>query len=305
MFVQGHQLFAFAATTNYQSMTSNFIVVISMHGLTKFQHYIVGYVNYVADGAHTASTQTFLHPFRRFGNFNVFQYANGEAGAQFGSFNFNGSHFLSIATSCFYYVHSRHLQGATGKSCDFASQTDDAKAVCTVSSKVNINNNVIQAQNFFNVNANGSISRQNEDAVTLFWKQQLVVNAKLVSTAQHTERIQATHFNSGKLHAFRVTAAGRQGAAYNCNGNDVILFYVLRTGQNLYDALTVIHLANPQVVRVRMTFDLGNFTGEYAFQAFAKVGYGFNFQACTGDFIHQYIDRNIYINILFKPFQRC
>ena len=305
LFVQSHQFFTFAATTNNQSVVYYFIIVISMHGLTKFKHNIVGYVNYVADGTHTTSTQAFLHPFRGFSNFNVFQYANCKARAKFRSFNFDGSHFCNITTSSFCYVHCRHFQGATGKSCNFTSQTDNAEAVCTVSSQVNIDNNIVQAKYFFNINANGSISRKNEDAFALCREKQFVVNAKFVSTAKHTERIQATHFYSSKFHTFRVTAARRQSATYNCNGNDIVLFYVLSTGQNLYDALAVIHLANPQMVRVRMTFDLGNFTGQNAFQTFAKIGYGFNFQASTGDFVHQYIDRNIYINILFKPFQRC
>ena len=116
-----------------------------MHGLTKLQHNIVSNVYYVTDGAHAAGTQTALHPFGGFGNFNILQNAGCKARAQLRSVNFNAYIISSIATGSFLNIQSRHFQGTAGNSANLPSQTDNAEAISTVAGEVNVDNSIIKA----------------------------------------------------------------------------------------------------------------------------------------------------------------
>ena len=200
-----------------------------MHGLTQLQHYIVGNVNYIANGAHAASAQTALHPFGGFRNFDILQNTGCKTRAQLRSINANTYIISSIATGSFLNIKGRHFQGAASNSADFASKSNNTEAVSTITSEVDIDNGVIEAQNLFYVHANGSVRRQNEDAITLLRQQYLSINAQLIGAAQHAKRIQATHFRFFQLQAFRVATAGRQHAAHNSHRNNVILMHILGT----------------------------------------------------------------------------
>ena len=205
-------------------MFGNFVIIISMHGLAKFQHNIVGNVNYIADRTYTAGTQTFLHPFGRRSHFNIFQHANGKTFAQIRRFNFNICHSSSIAAGSFLDLHSRHFQRAACYCGNLARQTDNTEAVGTVGSQININNRIIQAQYFFNIHTNRSIRRQDKNTISLLGQQQFAVNAQFFGAAQHAERIQTAHSGFFQLHAVRQTAA------HNGNGHHIILMYVLCAG---------------------------------------------------------------------------
>ena len=143
--VEGNELFAFLSTAHNQSMACNLIGIISMHRLAQLQHNIVGNVNYVADGAHAAGTQTALHPFGRRHDFDILQHAGSKAGAQLWCVNFNVYIIACLTCGSFLNVHSGHFQRATGDSADFARQTDNAEAVGTVAGQVDIDNGIIQA----------------------------------------------------------------------------------------------------------------------------------------------------------------
>ena len=299
--VEGNKLFALFSTAHDERMAGNLISIISMHRLAQLQHNIVRYVDYVADGAHAAGTQTTLHPFGRRSNFDILQHAGSKTAAQLRRSNLYVHIIACLALSSLLNVHSRHFQRTAGDSADFTSQTDNAEAVSTVAGQVDINNGVIQTKHRLHINANRRIRRQNEDALALLGQQQLGVNAQLIGAAQHAEGIQAAHFSLFQLHAFGIAAARRQHAANYGNRHNVILVYILRTGQNLYRlaALAIIHHANPQMVAVRMTADFHNLTGNNALQAFAQFLYRVNLQAHTGNFIAQLLSGDVNIYILF------
>ena len=195
-----------------------------MHRLAKFQHYIVGYVNNVAYRAHTAGTQVLLHPFRAGPDFNVFQYAHCKTAAQIFGVNFNGSHISSTAAGSFLNAHIRHAQFFAKHGSSFARQADNIGAVAAVGGKVNVKYYVVKAEHFFNIHANRSIRRQDENAFALFRQQKFGVNAKFSRAAQHTKRIKAAHFCFFKRHAVW------QMRADNCYRHHIILMNVLRTG---------------------------------------------------------------------------
>ena len=143
--VEGNELFAFFCTAHNQSVACNLVCIISMHRLAQLQHNIVGNVNYVADGAHAAGTQTALHPFGRRHDFDVLQYTGSKAGAQLRCVNFYVYIIACLACGSFLNVHSGHFQRAAGNSADFTRQTDNAEAVGTVAGQVDIDNGIIQA----------------------------------------------------------------------------------------------------------------------------------------------------------------
>ena len=116
-----------------------------MHRLAQLQHNIVGNVNYVADGAHAAGTQTALHPFGRRHDFDILQHAGSKAGAQLRCVNFYVYIIAGLTCGSFLNVHSGHFQRAAGNSADFTRQTDNAEAVGTVAGQVDIDNGIIQA----------------------------------------------------------------------------------------------------------------------------------------------------------------
>ena len=143
--VEGNELFAFFCTAHNQSVACNLVCIISMHRLAQLQHNIVGNVNYVADGAHAAGTQTALHPFGRRHDFDVLQHAGSKAGAKLRCVNFNVYIIAGLTCGSFLNVHSGHFQRAAGNSADFTRQTDNAEAVGTVAGQVDIDNGIIQA----------------------------------------------------------------------------------------------------------------------------------------------------------------
>ena len=143
--VEGNELFALLSTAHNQSVACNLVGIISMHRLAQLQHNIVGNVNYIADGAHAAGTQTALHPFGRRHDFDVLQYTGSKAGAQLRCVNFYVYIIACLTCGSFLNVHSGHFQRATGDSADFACQTDNAEAVGTVAGQVDIDNGIIQA----------------------------------------------------------------------------------------------------------------------------------------------------------------
>ena len=142
--IEGNKLFALFCTAHNQSVACNLVCIISMHRLAKLQHNIVGNVNYVADGAHAAGTQTALHPFGRRHDFDILQHAGSKAGAQLRCVNFNVYIIAGLTCGSFLNVHSRHFQWAAGNSADFTRQADNAEAVGTVAGQVDINNGIIQ-----------------------------------------------------------------------------------------------------------------------------------------------------------------
>ena len=143
--VEGNKLFALLSTAHNQSMACNLIGIISMHRLAQLQHNIVGNVNYIADGAHAAGTQTALHPFGRRHDFDILQHAGSKAGAQLRCVNFYVYIIAGLACGSFLNVHSRHFQRTAGNSADFTRQTDNAEAIRTVAGQVDIDNGIIQA----------------------------------------------------------------------------------------------------------------------------------------------------------------
>ena len=77
--------------------------------------------------------------------------------------------------------------------------------------------------------------------------------------------------------------------------------YVLCAGQNLHRlaALTIIHHAHPQMVRIGVTGNFHDLAGNNALQALAQLGYSVYFQANASNLVAQLFGRDVNIYILF------
>ena len=255
----GGQSFAFLCTT-YDDVTAvNAAEVECVHGLTQFQHNIVGNVNDVVDGAHACCAQTFTHPQRRGANLNVLYQTSSVAGAQVCVDNGNGSVVVDIA-ACFclnngLVEHERLVEGNSSFSC----QTLHAQAVGTVGSDFEFYQAVISADDGLDVLTGGQITGQfgviaeNQNAV--FDGIGEIVNGyvQFLYGAQHTVGLFATELALGD-----VNAAGQIGVVLS-NGNIVADLNVLCTGNDLNRFFFAnVNLANPHMVGVFVALDFLN-----------------------------------------------
>ena len=290
--VQSLQVFPCFAPAHNEGLTGQRVVIIGVHGLSQFHHHIVGHVNHVADGTHTAGTQLVLHPVRRRHNLNIFQRAAGKTTAQFRNLNSNTQHIVNVAACRFLYAGVRHMHSFSQYRRRFPGDTGHTEAILFIGGEVNVQHRIVEAQHLFNVLADGSVRRQNQDTFPLFRQQQLVVNAKFCRAAQHAVRIHVRH-----LYFFQFHAVG-QFRTQRSHGDDVPQLHILGAGLNLYNlAAAVIHLAHPQVIAFRILLNGSNLTGHHAGDPLSLMNHAFHFQPYAGQLVSQFFGSYININI--------
>ena len=70
------KLLAGISPTGGKRLTGNLVVVVGVHGLTELNHYKVGYIDYIADGADSCPFETGTHPSRRGTNLYILQHSD-------------------------------------------------------------------------------------------------------------------------------------------------------------------------------------------------------------------------------------
>ena len=270
-----------------------------MHGLAQFHHHIVGHVHHVVDGTDVHSPEQFLHPFRRFRHLDILHHPHGEPGAQVFALDF---HLGTVGCAAGGFVPGGQLgqtQALSQHRGSFPGQAQHVEAVAAVGGQVDIQHHIIQPQQFLHVHPDGSVFRQDEDPVPLFRQQQFGIDAQFPGAAQHAVGIQAPHLGGLQGHA-----AGQMGAHHG-HRYHIPRMHVLGPGEDLDQfPLPQVHLADPQMVRIGMPFDLGHLPGDDPFQAFAQMDHLFHFQAHPGQFVRQHFRRYGNIHILFQPINR-
>ena len=290
--VQSLQVFPCFAPAHNEGLTGQRVVIIGVHGLSQFHHHIVGHVNHIADGTHTAGAQFILHPVRRGHNLDIFQRAAGETAAQFRNFNGNTQHVVNVAAGRFLYAGVRHAHRFTQHCRRFPGNARHAEAILFIGGEVNVQHRIVEAQHLFNVLADGCIRRKDQDPFPLFRQQQLVVNAKFRRAAQHSVRIHVGH-----LYFFQFHAVG-QFRAQRSHRNDVPQLHILGPGLDLHDlAAAVIHLAHPQVIAFGILLNGSNLTGHHAGDPLSLMNHAFHFQPYAGQLVSQFFGSYININI--------
>ena len=135
-----------------------------MHRLTIFQHDIVGDVHKVVDWTHTACTQPFPHPARRWSNLYIFDDTSCIAWALFLVLDFHLQFVLNVAVNALesrLFQVQRNVIGCSS----FSGQTGNRQAVRTVGSDFKFYRRIIQTDGFVNILSNLTIFLNEENAV--------------------------------------------------------------------------------------------------------------------------------------------
>ena len=143
--VQGPEMFAGFCPADDEGVVFQCIVIVGVHRLAQFHHYVVGYVYYVVDGPHTAGPQFILHPVRGGHDLNIFQHPVGETAAQFRNLNFVAHHVVHVAAGRFLHGHVRHAHGLSQNRRRFPGNAGHAEAVLFVGGKINVQHRIVQA----------------------------------------------------------------------------------------------------------------------------------------------------------------
>ena len=215
-----------------------------MHRLTVFQHDIVGDVYEVVNRTHTACTQPFPHPARRWSNLYILDNPSCIAWALFLVLDFHLQCVLNVAVNALegrLFQVQRNVIGCSSFSC----QTGNRQAVRTVGSDFKFYRCIIQTDGFVNILSNLTIFLNEENAVCNGIREIMNRQAQFAERAEHAVAFHATQLTLFDFHTVRqfCTAEG--------NRNDVASLDVWCTGYNLNRLfLSNIDLTNDQMVRV-------------------------------------------------------
>ena len=113
-----------------------------MHRLTVFFHDIVGNIDDIVDRTDALSSQTTLHPFRRWSNLDILNHTGCVARAQFCIIDFNADKIVDILiVACWFY--NRRTEWFAECNSSFSCNTENTEAVYTVGCDLVFNNSVI------------------------------------------------------------------------------------------------------------------------------------------------------------------
>ena len=160
---------------------ADLVQVKGVHGLTHFQQGVVGDIDHVADGAQATQSQVTSHPAGRLTHSDVADIVCHVAGAQVRSFHLDGDGRVRLTDS--FVIHGRHVEGLAEDGRYFAGNAQNGLAIRAVCGNGDIKNVIIQADDRSNVRAGNGILRQDEQAVDLSAREQIIVQAQLLAGA--------------------------------------------------------------------------------------------------------------------------
>ena len=193
-----------------------------MHGLAHLQQGVVGDVHHVADGAQAAEGQMALHPAGRLAHPDVADVVCHVAGAEVGGFHLHAHRRVGVADGL--VVHGRHMQGLAEDGGHLAGDAQHRLAVGAVGGDGDVEDVVVQTHHGGDVGAGDGVLGQDEQAVDLRAREQVVVQAQLLAGAEHSVGLDALH-----LAGLDLDAAG-QGGAVQRGGHTVAQLHVRSAG---------------------------------------------------------------------------
>ena len=263
-----------------------------MHGLAHFQQGVVGDIHHIADGAQAAQSQMALHPAGRLAHADVADVVCHIARTQVGRFHLDGDGRIRLADSL--VVHGGHVQRLAQDGSDLAGDAQNGLAVRAVGGDGDVEDVVIQTHHRGNVGAGDGVLGQDEQAVDLRAREQVIIEAQLLTGAQHTVGFHALH-----LAGLDLDAAG-QGGAIQRSGHAVAQLHVGSTGADtdIMAVVAAVHHALGQVSAL-LLFHLH----DLAYHHFADAGIQrdqlFHFKAAGEQLLLQLLGGNVDINEFF------
>ncbi|MCY1416514.1 hypothetical protein D9M71_320210 [compost metagenome] len=224
----------------HANATVDFGEVEGVHGLTELEHHVVGDVDSSIDGANVGATQALDHPQRgRAGQVDIADHTTKVTRAGSRSGHFNRAYFVvGRRNSCDLRTGDR--SGVERP--HFASQAGQAQAVAAVRGQAQLDDHVIQAEVGTDVLSDRSVRFQFHQAVVV------IADLQFRSRAQH-----AVGFDATQLGLLDLEVARQLGTDHG-EGDLQAGTHVGRAAHNLEGLAAIAHLADAQLVRVRVLF---------------------------------------------------
>ena len=271
---------------------SDLVQVKGVHGLTHLQQGVVGDIHHVADGAQTAQCQMALHPAGRLTHADVADIVCHVAGAQLRCLHLDGDGSVRLADCLI--VHGGHVQRLAQNSRHLAGNAQNGLAVRAVGGDGDIEDVVIQTHHRSNIGAGDRVLGQDEQAVDLRAREQIIVQTQLCAGAQHTVGFHALH-----LASLDGDAAG-QGGAIQCGRHAIAQLHVGSTGADadLVAVGTAVHHTLGQVGAL-LLFHLHDLTDDHLADAGIQRNELFHLETAGEQLLLQFLCGNIDINEFF------
>ena len=222
LLVEGGDLLALRSAADGDAAARHLIQVEGVHGLAHLQQGVVGDVHHVADGAQAAEGQMALHPAGRLAHPDVADIVCHVAGAEVGGLHLHAHRRVGVADGL--VVHGRHMQGLAEDGGHLAGDAQHRLAVGAVGGDGDVEDVVVQTHHGGDVGAGDGVLGQDEQAVDLRTREQVVVQAQLLAGAEHSVGLDALH-----LAGLDPDAAG-QGGAVQRGGHTVAQLHVRSAG---------------------------------------------------------------------------
>ena len=292
LLIQRDDLFARMGAAHIDGAAGDLVQVKGVHGLTHFQQGVVGDIHHIADGAQAAQSQMALHPAGRLAHADVAHIVCHVAGAQIRSLHLDGDGRIRFADSL--VVHGGHVQGLAQNGSHLAGDAQNGLAVRAVGGDGDIKDIVIQTHHGSNVGAGDRILGQNEQAVDLRAREQVVVQAQLFAGAQHTVGLHALH-----LAGLDLDAAG-QGGAIQSSGHAVAQLHVGGTGADA-DVVAVVAAVHHTLGQVGalLLFHLHDLADNHLADAGIQRDQLFDLKAAGEELFLQFLRSNVDIYKFF------
>ena len=263
-----------------------------MHGLAHFQQGVVGDIHHVADGAQAAQGQMTLHPAGRLAHPDIADVVCHVAGAEVRSLHLHTDRLVGVADGV--VVHGGHVQRLAEDSGHLAGDAQHGLAVGTVCGDGDVEDVVIQTHHRGDVGAGDGILGQDEQAVDLRAREQVIVQTQLCAGAQHTVGLHALH-----LAGLDGDAAG-QGGAIQCGRHAIAQLHVGGTGADadLVAVSAAVHHTLGQVGAL-LLFHLHDLTDDHLADAGIQRDELFYLEAAGEQLLLQLLCGDIDINEFF------
>ena len=222
LLIEGGDLLAFHGAADGDAAAGDLVQIESVHGLAHLQQGVVGNIDHIADGAQAAQGQMALHPAGRLAHPDVADVVCHVAGAEVRSLHLHADRLVGVADGV--VVHGGHVQRLAEDSGHLAGDAQHRLAVGTVCGDGDVEDVVIQTHHRGDVGAGDGVLGQDEQAVDLRAREQVIVQAQLLAGAEHAVGLDALH-----LAGLDLDAAG-QGGAVQSGRHAVAQLHVRRTG---------------------------------------------------------------------------
>ena len=282
------------------------IVVKGVHGLSVLFHHVVGDIHDVVDGTDSAGRQAALHPLGGGSQLDVLHHSRAVAGAQLRVFHPHLQVIVDIlaVSGGLYHRRMEFFSKCGGR---LPGDSHHAVAVHAVGGDLILEHHVAQAQHLHCVGAHPGVLRENVDAALRRQWIHVAVGTQLLDGAHHSVGLDASELTLFDLDSFlgkgaAVMAAGYLSAVQN-HRNLVPGLDVGRAGDDLNRLPgSDVHLADDQLVRVRMTLDGKDLADNNLFKVFIETLESLHLGAGEGHCVRVLLSRDIQVrNVCFNP----